>query len=93
VPCRAPPPKTSISSAVKQLQRKKLLSRNVDAKDGRRRVLQMTEAGQRTYARILEGFVAREADMVGCLSKGERNTFLQLLNKLIEHSGGWAKPY
>jgi len=86
-------PKTSISAAVKQLQRKKLLSRSVDARDGRRRVLQITDAGKRIYARILEGFVAREADMIACLSKTERTTFLQLLNKLIDSSAGWARPY
>lgn len=86
-------PKTSISAAVKQLQSKKLLSRSVDAKDGRRRVLQITEAGRRTYASILEGFVAREGEMVAGLSKSERSTFLQLLNKLIDNSADWAKPY
>jgi DNA-binding MarR family transcriptional regulator len=86
-------PKTSISAAVKQLQRKKLLSRSVDAKDGRRRVLQITEAGQRIYAEILQGFVVREADMLACLSKSERATFLQVLNKLIDNSAHWAKPY
>jgi MarR family transcriptional regulator, temperature-dependent positive regulator of motility len=86
-------PKTSISAAVKQLQRKKLLSRSVDAKDGRRRVLQITEAGRRIYGRILEGFVVREAQMVACLSRSERNTFLELLNKMIDNSAGWARPY
>ncbi len=86
-------PKTSISAAVKQLQRKKLLSRSIDMKDGRRRVLQITEAGQRTYAKILEGFARREAEMVACLSKSERTTFLQILNKLVDNSAGWAKPY
>lgn len=86
-------PKTSISAAVKQLQKKKLLSRTVDANDGRRRVLQITEAGRRIYATILEGFVRREADMVACLSKSERSTFLQLLNKLIDNGARWAKPY
>lgn len=86
-------PKTSISTAVNQLQRKKLLSRSVDMKDGRRRVLQITEAGQRTYARILQGFVSREADMSACLSRSERTTFLQLLDKMIDNSAGWAKPY
>jgi DNA-binding MarR family transcriptional regulator len=85
--------KTSISAAVKQLQKKRLLSRSVDARDGRRRVLQITEAGQRAYRRIVQGFVAREADMVACLSKSERNTFLQLLDKLVDNSPGWAKPY
>ena len=86
-------PKTSISAAVKHLQRKKLLSRTVDANDGRRRVLQITEAGRRIYTAILEGFVRREADMVACLSKSERSMFLQLLNKMINTSARWAKPY
>jgi DNA-binding MarR family transcriptional regulator len=86
-------PKTSISAAVKQLQRKKLLSRTVDANDGRRRVLQITEAGRRLYAEILEGFVRREADMIACLSKRERSMFLQLLDKMIGDSAQWAKPY
>ena len=86
-------PKTSISAAVKQLQRRKLLSRTVDANDGRRRVLQITEAGRRIYATILESFVFRETDMVACLSRSERSTFLQLLNKMINNSADWAKPY
>ena len=86
-------PKTSISAAVKQLQSKKLLSRTVDAKDGRRRVLQITEAGRRIYGKILEGFVHREAEMIACLSKSERSSFLQLLNKMIDNSAPWAKPY
>jgi DNA-binding MarR family transcriptional regulator len=86
-------PKTSISAAVKQLQSKKLLTRTVDANDGRRRVLQITEAGRRIYAKILQGFVVREAHMVACLSKSERAAFLQLLNKMIDNSAQWAKPY
>ncbi len=86
-------PKTSISAAVNQLQRKKLLSRTVDTNDGRRRVLQITEAGRRIYTTILEGFVRREADMIGCLSKSERSMFLQLLDKMINTSAHWAKPY
>ena len=44
-------------------------------------------------AKILEGFVAREAEMVACLSRSERSTFFQLLNKLIDNSTAWAKPY
>ena len=86
-------PKTSISAAVKQLQSKRLLSRTVDINDGRRRVLQITDAGRRIYSTILEGFVLREAQMVACLSKCERSTFLHLLNKMIDNSAQWAKPY
>jgi DNA-binding MarR family transcriptional regulator len=86
-------PKTSISAAVKQLHKKKLISRSTDRKDGRRRVLQITEAGQRVYAKILQGFVEREADMTACLTRSERTQFMQLMNKMIDHSGEWARPY
>jgi len=86
-------PKTSISAAVRQLQGKKLLVRSVDVRDGRRRVLQVTEAGQKIYAAVLASFVARETDMMVCLNRGERRAFLDLLNKLIDNSGSWATPY
>lgn len=86
-------PKTSISAAVNQLQRKKLISRRTDRNDARRRVLHVTDAGQRTYAKILESFVAREADMMAGLDSNERQAFIELLNKVIDHSGSWAKPY
>jgi DNA-binding MarR family transcriptional regulator len=85
--------KTSISAAVKQLHKKKLISRTTDSKDGRRRVLQITEAGGRIYAKILESFVSREADMTACLTRNERAAFMQLMNKMIDHSGKWARPY
>jgi DNA-binding MarR family transcriptional regulator len=86
-------PKTSISAAVKQLHRKKLISRSTDRKDGRRRVLQITDAGQRLYARILASFVAREAAMTACLTRSERAQLMQLMSKMIDHSGEWARPY
>jgi hypothetical protein len=31
--------------------------------------------------------------MVACLSRSERGTFQQLLNKLIDNSARWARPY
>src|ERR1700680_3542276 len=43
-------PKTSIAGAVKQLQRKKLITRKADIADSRRRVLHLTEAGRSRYA-------------------------------------------
>jgi DNA-binding MarR family transcriptional regulator len=86
-------PKTSISAAIKQLQKKKLISRQTDVRDGRRRVLHVTDAGQRLYTKILEKFVAREAQMISCLSRRERETFLALLEKLVEYSQNWAKDY
>lgn len=86
-------PKTSISAAVRQLQDKKLIVRRRDVRDGRRQVLQITETGQKIYAAVLDSFVAREADMVACLNRGERRAFLELLDKIIDNSVSWAKPY
>lgn len=86
-------PKTSISAAIKLLQRKRLISRQTDVRDGRRRVLHVTDAGQRLYTKILEKFVARENQMISCLNKRERETFLALLDKLVEYSRNWARDY
>ena len=85
--------KTSVSAAIKQLMNKKLISRNVDASDRRRQVVHVTEAGGRIYEQILAGFVAREAEMIGCLSKKESETFLALLGKLVNNSSAWARAY
>lgn len=85
--------KTSISTAVKLLDRKKLIVRRTDAKDARRQVLQPTDAGRKLYKDILRTFVAREAEMIACLDKRERETFTNLLDKIIENGGTWASPY
>ncbi len=86
-------PKTSISTAVKQLQKKKLIVRHTDAKDGRRQVLRTTDSGQKIYRSILRSFVAREAKMLECLDRNERKSFMELLDKMISNSASWAKPY
>lgn len=86
-------PKTSISAAVRQLQDKKLIVRSADVRDGRRLVLHLTDAGRRIYREIIAKFTAREADMMACLNRDDRRTFLELLNKIIDNSASWAKPY
>lgn len=85
--------KTSISTAVRQLQKKKFIVRHTDAKDGRRQVLRATDAGQKLYRSILRDFVAREADMLACLDRNERSTLMKLLDKMIANCGSWARPY
>lgn len=86
-------PKTSISTAVKQLQRKKLIVRHADAKDARRQVLRTTDAGQKTYKSILRTFVAREADMLACLEPEEKKLLMGILDKMIQKGSNWARPY
>lgn len=86
-------PKTSISTAVRQLQKKKLIVRHRDSKDGRRQVLRATEAGQKLCKSILRGFITREAEMLACLDRSERRILMGLLDKMIANSSSWAKPY
>jgi DNA-binding MarR family transcriptional regulator len=85
--------KTSIAGAVKQLQKKKLITRKTDLADSRRRVLHLTDAGRTLYKSILEGFIKREADMLGALNAGERRLLIRLFDKLIANSKHWARPY
>ncbi len=86
-------PKTSIAGAVKQLQRKKLITRKTDIADTRRRVLHLTESGRSLYKVIIDGFVERETQMLAGLDSGERREILRLFEKIVSHAGTWAKPY
>jgi DNA-binding MarR family transcriptional regulator len=78
---------------VKQLQRKKLITRKIDIFDSRRRVLHLTDAGRSLYKLIISGFIAREADMLAGFDAGDRRTLIRLLDKIIKSNRSWAKPY
>ena len=86
-------PKTSIAGAVKQLQKKKMITRKTDVADSRRQVLHLTQAGQETYKAIIGSFADREADVLACLAPNERRTLIRLFDKIIENSRSWAFPY
>lgn len=86
-------PKTSIAGAIKQLQRKKLITRKADIADRRRRVLHMTDAGRNLYRAILGRFIAREADMLAGLNTREQQLLIRLIDKIIKGDRTWAKPY
>jgi DNA-binding MarR family transcriptional regulator len=86
-------PKTSIASAVKQLQKKKLITRVTDAADSRRQVLHLTDAGKEMYRGILSHFVEREKAMLAGLTSAERQDLMRLVDKMIRNAGDWARPY
>ena len=86
-------PKTSVASAVKLLQKKGLIIRRTDIADSRRRVLHLTEAGQRTYASIIKSFIEREKAMVDALDPAERRELTRLFGKIIAAADSWATPY
>ena len=86
-------PKTSVAGAIKQLQKKKLITRKADIADRRRRVLHMTDAGRNLYRAILGRFISREADMLAGLNTGEQQLLIRLIDKIINGDRTWAKPY
>ena len=86
-------PKTSIASAVKLLQKKGLITRKTDIADSRRRVLHLSDSGQRIYAAIIGSFIAREKAMLETLDPGERRELVRLFGKIIAAADAWAKPY
>jgi DNA-binding MarR family transcriptional regulator len=86
-------PKTSIASAVKLLQKKGLIIRRTDIADSRRRVLHLTEAGQRMYASIIKSFIEREKAMMAALDPAERRELTRLFAKIIAAADTWATPY
>jgi DNA-binding MarR family transcriptional regulator len=86
-------PKTSIASAVKKLQRKKLITRVTDIADSRRQVLHLTAAGKEMYQSIVTSFIEREKAMLAGLTAAERQELTRLFDKIIRTAGDWAKPY
>jgi DNA-binding MarR family transcriptional regulator len=85
--------KSSISHAVKLLQKKRLLRRRPDTLDGRRRVLELTDGGREAYRDLIPFFVEREAAMLACLSDTERRSLRKLMLKLTDNMESWAKSY
>ncbi|MBY0532342.1 MAG: MarR family transcriptional regulator [Xanthobacteraceae bacterium] len=86
-------PKTSIASAVKKLQRRKLITRVTDVADSRRQVLHLTASGREMYQSIVQNFIEREKAMLAGLTAAERQELTRLFDKIIRTAGDWAKPY
>ncbi len=85
--------KSSVSHAVKLLQKKALLLRRPDPADGRRQVLVLTDRGRAAYLDLVSFFVEREKEMLSCLSQSERSTLRKLMIKLTDNMESWAKSY
>ncbi|MCW5771038.1 MAG: winged helix-turn-helix transcriptional regulator, partial [Rhodospirillaceae bacterium] len=75
----------NISRAAIALERKRLILRCADEADQRRQLIYLTEAGRRMHDRFMPMLVAREADMLSCLSARERQQLDRLLDKLARH--------
>ncbi len=75
-------PSNTVSRAVGSLEEKGYITRERDAIDTRRRVLNITESGQAVHDRLLTRFAEAEAKMLETLTPQEVETLTALLDKL-----------
>jgi DNA-binding MarR family transcriptional regulator len=74
--------KTRVSRAVAGLKARKLLARTSKQADGREISLRLTQEGRQVYAALVPLALHRESQLLSCLSRAERNSFLAALSKL-----------
>jgi MarR family 2-MHQ and catechol resistance regulon transcriptional repressor len=76
----------SITAAVDRLESGKLLRRTADPKDGRSRIVQLTEKGRHLIARAFQKHALDMEETMAVLRSGERVELVRLLKKV----GMWA---
>ena len=76
----------SITAAVDRLESRKLLRRKADPKDGRSRIVQLTEKGRHLIARAFQKHALDMEETMAVLRSGERVELVRLLKKV----GMWA---
>ena len=79
--------KTRVSRAIAQLRDRGLLERAASSTDRRELQLRLSAAGRRMYAQLVPLALAREEELLGALSAGERRAFLGALERLEGHLG------
>lgn len=82
-------PSNTVSRAVTSLQEKGLISRIRDEVDTRRRILNITPAGQEVHDQLMAHFAKAEAKMLESLSADEVETLTALLDKLARDVSRW----
>lgn len=79
-----PRPQNSISRAIKLLEERQLIRREVDQSDTRAKHLFPTEEGAALLAGIEEKVKQRQEEVFGVLTDSEKETFLRLCRKIID---------
>jgi DNA-binding MarR family transcriptional regulator len=77
--------KTRVSRAIAHLIRRGLIERAASAQDRRELPLRLSAAGRRMYAQLVPLALAREQELLSCMSAAERHAFLGALNRLESH--------
>jgi DNA-binding MarR family transcriptional regulator len=82
--------KSTISRAVTTLMRRKIIERVANKNDRREFALQLTPRGRALHQKLIPQLLRKEADILSCLSAGERKNLAAALGK-IEQSLGLAQ--
>ena len=77
----------SISRAVEQLSKKKLVERRVDSEDRRRVALRLSKRGMDIYDRVMPMLAASEELLVADMSESEAELLRRMMEALLERSG------
>jgi DNA-binding MarR family transcriptional regulator len=78
--------KAQMSRVVSGLTRRKLISRETDANDGRGIRLSLTRAGAKVYQQLIAAAAERNDAFLGCLSAKERACLDQVMTKLAHEA-------
>jgi MarR family transcriptional regulator, temperature-dependent positive regulator of motility len=82
-------PKNTLSRAIQNLLRRRLIRRAADSNDRRRYVLRLTAEGRRIFNETLPPMLERERRMLATLSRDEQQTLSKLLARLVSDSPNW----
>lgn len=76
---------STVNGVLDRMEEKGLVRRSVAGEDARRRLITLTDKGRERQARFAESFLASEEAMVRGFSPEERETLLELLDRIIEN--------
>jgi DNA-binding MarR family transcriptional regulator len=75
--------KMNVSRAMQSLEARGIVSRSRDPEDGRERIVTLTAAGRALYRKIVPYALAREADLLGVLTRDEIATLDAVIDKVL----------
>ena len=79
---RSPMDKATVSRAVKNLLKRKLIESSLHRSDGRIQVLALTASGRKLYSQIAPFSLARQHALLAVLTQAEQRAIYRILDKL-----------
>ena len=76
---------STVNGILDRMEEKGLVRRSVIGEDARRRLITLTDKGREQQSRFTESFLANEEAMVRGFSPAERETLLELLERIVEN--------